>query len=78
MIQPGQRFGRLTIIGPDTSIGLQTPGGWWTAECDCGERLTAPAQAFTGGRVIRCGRPPAGTAAALAAAIAAQQPTARL
>jgi hypothetical protein len=74
----GQRFGRLTVAGPDTSIGLVTPGGWWRCVCACGQEMIVPADGLRSGRVNSCGRPPAGTGAAFAAELAAQRPLPRL
>jgi hypothetical protein len=56
MIEVGQRYGRLTIV-ERADIGLAVPGGWWTAECVCGRRVTALAEGFTARRITSCGRP---------------------
>lgn len=77
----GRRFGRMTIIGPpDPEAGPlpQVAGGWWTGECVCGHRITAPAEAYLSRRLTGCGRPTPEDRAELAEQLAARQPPPRI
>lgn len=54
--KPGQRFGRLTIIGPapgDTKMNNRTR---WVCRCDCGRECTRGAQALENGTSTQCAR----------------------
>lgn len=74
----GRVYGRLEVLGPDASIGLIAPGGWWRCRCACGAELVTPGEGLTSGRVASCGRPSAGTGAAQAAMLANLRPPPRL
>lgn len=68
----GERFGRLTVLGPAPNLP-----GFFLAECACGRQVAAPREGFTAGRITSCGRPPAGTGAVKAAELAAYAPPPR-
>ena len=48
----GQRFGRLTVLGPAYSRN----GRWyWNCKCDCGEKTVKNGHDLLGGKIKSCG-----------------------
>lgn len=50
-IQPGDRFGRLTVIGRSRRIGRR----YWSCRCSCGTVRSVAAGALNNGRTRSCG-----------------------
>ena len=48
----GQRYGRLTVLGPAENIGDRTA---WLCRCDCGRELVVKTQRLREGRTLSCG-----------------------
>lgn len=50
----GQRFGRLTVVGPD---GAHKPGqkAMWICKCDCGNETSVQGKMLRNGAVSSCG-----------------------
>lgn len=49
----GQRFGKLTVIGPAENMGDRTA---WTCRCDCGAVAVVRTTHLRGGHVASCGQ----------------------
>lgn len=48
----GQRFGKLTVLGPAENIGTRTA---WLCRCDCGRETTVKTYRLRCGRTKTCG-----------------------
>ena len=48
----GQRYGRLTVVGPAENIGSFTA---WRCRCDCGQERVVKTNRLRSGRTISCG-----------------------
>lgn len=48
----GQRFGKLTVLGPAENIGAQTA---WKCRCDCGRETVVATKRLRAGRTVSCG-----------------------
>lgn len=48
----GQRYGRLTVLGPAENIGTYTA---WRCRCDCGREAVVKTNRLRSGRTISCG-----------------------
>lgn len=48
----GQRYGRLTVLGPAENIGIHTA---WRCRCDCGQEAVVRTSRLRGGRTVSCG-----------------------
>lgn len=48
----GQRFGKLTVLGPAENIGTRTA---WLCRCDCGQETIVPTRRLRAGRRTSCG-----------------------
>lgn len=48
----GQRFGKLSILGPAENIGVQTA---WKCRCDCGRETVVTTKRLRAGRTVSCG-----------------------
>ena len=48
----GQRFGKLTVLGPAENIGTRTA---WLCRCDCGQEAVVPTRRLRDGRRTSCG-----------------------
>lgn len=53
----GQRFGRLTVIGPEELEAPLSNGQRlaWRCRCDCGTEIVATRKALLGGKLLSCG-----------------------
>lgn len=50
----GQKFGRLTVIERDTSVGSKR-GAFWRCKCDCGNEKSISSYALRAGMTQSCG-----------------------
>lgn len=48
----GQRFGKLTVIGPAENVGSRTA---WYCRCDCGAKVVEKTLYLRNGHVKSCG-----------------------
>ena len=48
----GQRFGKLTVLGPAENIGTRTA---WQCRCDCGQEIVVSTRDLRRGRRTSCG-----------------------
>lgn len=48
----GQRYGRLTVLGPAANIGTRTA---WRCLCDCGRETVVKSSCLREGRTVSCG-----------------------
>lgn len=48
----GQRFGKLSVLGPAENIGVQTA---WRCRCDCGRETVVTTKRLRAGRTVSCG-----------------------
>lgn len=48
----GQRFGKLTVLGPAENIGVQTA---WKCRCGCGRETVVTTKRLRAGRTVSCG-----------------------
>ena len=55
----GQKYGRLTILGPAENVGIRTA---WRCRCDCGVEVVVRTDRLRSGHTSSCGCMGPGTA----------------
>ena len=48
----GQKYGRLTILGPAENVGIRTA---WRCRCDCGVEVVVRTDRLRSGHTSSCG-----------------------
>jgi hypothetical protein len=54
-IPPGQRFGRLVVIGQDLAVPRRKHQRAWALRCDCGAYRSVPTNRLISGKTRSCG-----------------------